>query len=118
MEKLFMLTMIEFLLLWIFIIVKVKFSMAKNLPVENLLSQNVWSIINYFIIIIIKTESVMRGRERVRALYQSEDPTPHNQPMEGRTQDKRVGAQRFCSTEKSNSEEAQTSAYEQPKHHE
>ena len=40
MEKLFMLTMIEFLL-WIFIIVNVKFSMAKSLPVENLLPQNV-----------------------------------------------------------------------------
>ena len=43
--------------------------------------------INYciiIIIIIIKTESAAQGRERVRALYQSEDPTPHNQPMEGR----------------------------------
>ena len=79
--------MIEFLLLWIFIIVKVKFSMAKSLPVENLLPQNLGSIINYciiIIIIIIKTESAVQGRERVRALYQTEDPTPHNQPMERR----------------------------------
>ena len=75
--------MIEFLLLWIFIIVKVKFSMAKSLSVENLLPQNVGSIIN-FCIIIIKTVSAVQGRKRVRALYQSEDPTPHNQPMEGR----------------------------------
>ena len=44
------------------------------------------SIINYCIIIniIIKPESAVQGRERVRALYQSEDPTPHNQHMEGR----------------------------------
>ena len=26
----------------------------------------------------------MQGRERVRTLYRSKDPTPHNQPMEGR----------------------------------
>ena len=81
--------MIEFLLLWIFIIVKVTFSMAKSLPVENLLPQNVGLIINYciiiiIIIIIIKTESAVQGRERVRALNQSEDPTPHNQRMEER----------------------------------
>ena len=86
MEKLFMMTMIEVLLLWIFIIVNVKFSMAKNLPVENQISQNMGSIINYCIIIIIiiiitKAESAVQGRERVRAFYQSEDPTPHNQPM-------------------------------------
>ena len=84
MEKLFMLAMIEFLLFF-FIIVKVKFSMAKSLPVESLLPQNVWSIINYcVIIIIIKTESAVRVRERVRALNESEDPTPHNQPVEER----------------------------------
>ena len=62
--------------------------MAKSLSVENLLPQNVWSIINYciiiIIIIIIKTESAVQGRERVRALNQSDDPIPHNQPMEER----------------------------------
>ena len=36
------------------------------------------------IIIIIILESAVQGRERVRTLYQSKDPTPHNQPMEGR----------------------------------
>ena len=49
-----------------FIIVNVKFSMAKSLPVENLLPQNVGSIINnciIIIIIIIKTESAVQGRE-------------------------------------------------------
>ena len=87
MEKLFMLIMIEFLFLWIFVIGKVKFSMAKSLPVENLLPQNVGSIINYCIIIIIKTESAVQGRKRVRALYQSEDQT-HTQPTHGRKKKK------------------------------
>ena len=36
------------------------------------------------IIIVIKIESAVQGREAVRALYQSEETTPHNQPMEGR----------------------------------
>ena len=61
-----MLTIIEFLLLWIFSIVKVKFSMAKSLPVENILPQNVGSVIYYciiiIIIIIIKTDSAVQGR--------------------------------------------------------
>ena len=35
------------------------------------------------IIIIIKIESVVQGRERVRTLYQSEDPNP-TQPTHGR----------------------------------
>ena len=36
------------------------------------------------IIIIIILESAVQGRVRVRTLYQSKDPTPHDQPMEGR----------------------------------
>ena len=59
--------------------------MVKSLSVENLLPQIVGSIINHcIIIIIIETESALEGRERVRELYQSIDPTPHNQSMEGR----------------------------------
>ena len=41
-------------------------------------------IIIVIIIVIIKIESAVQGRERVRTLDQSNDPTPHNQPMEGR----------------------------------
>ena len=102
MEKLFMLTMIAFLLLWIFIIVKFKLSLAKSLPVKNLLPQNVGPIISYCIIIIIifKTESAAQAHERVRALYQSKDPAPHNQSISGRkkrkqyeTKIKRLGQQ-------------------------
>ena len=37
-----------------------------------------------FIIIIIKIESAVQGWERVRTLYESEYPTPHNQPLEER----------------------------------
>ena len=29
-------------------------------------------------------ESAVQGRERVKSLYQSKTPTPHNRPMEGR----------------------------------
>ena len=43
-------------------------------------------IIIFIVVIIIKIESAVQGRERVKTLYQSEDPntTQHNQPTEGR----------------------------------
>ena len=39
--------------------------------IEHLSSQN-----NTIIIVIIKLESAVQGRERVRTLYESEDPNP------------------------------------------
>ena len=39
---------------------------------------------NYFIIIIIKIESAVQGREGVRTLYQSEDPNPMQLTIGGR----------------------------------
>ena len=40
------------------------------------------TLLNSYIIIIIKIESGMQGRERERTLYQSEDPNP-TQPTNG-----------------------------------
>ena len=54
--------------------VKVKSSMAKSLPVENLLPQNVGSVITYFIIIIIKKGQQCKAGREWYTPYQSEDP--------------------------------------------
>ena len=53
-------------------------------------------------------------------LYSWNSPVPHRQTQghKDRSKETQRGAQSFCDTEKSYNEEARTSAYEQPKHHE
>ena len=44
---------------------------------------------DYIIIIIIKIESAVQGRERMRTLYQSEDPNPRKEEKEKIVGDKK-----------------------------
>ena len=51
-------------------------------------------IVIVIVIIIIKIESAVQGRERVRTLYQSEDPKPHNKKPWKQAKDKIVYTKR------------------------
>ena len=71
---------------------------------------NAWKKEKHKIVGVKKERADHANRKALDLLLKPANPTPSNKTPRG--------AQRFCDTEKSYNEEARTSAYEQPKHHE
>ena len=65
-----------------------------------------------------KERADLANRKALALLLKPASPTPSNTGSLRPSKETQRGAQSFCDTEKSYNEEARTSAYEQPKHHE
>ena len=82
---------------------------------------NPWKEEKDKIVGVKKEKADHANRKALALLLKPTSPTPSNTGsirLFQRDTERARGAQRFCDTEKSYNEEAQTSACEQPKHHE